>query len=55
MFDLDAVDGPAHGRQQLTFWHGHSDQNRCLPLLITCADNDPFVMLSLRPEHRYGA
>jgi hypothetical protein len=25
--DLDAVDDPAHGHQQLTFWHGHYDQN----------------------------
>jgi len=21
-FDLDAVDDPAHGQQQVTFWHG---------------------------------
>jgi hypothetical protein len=49
MFDLDAVDDPAHGHQQLTFWHGHYDQNQYLPLVLTCADNDQFVMLSLRP------
>src|SRR5215831_1400945 len=48
-FDLDAVDDPAHGYQQLTFWHGHYDQNQYLPLVITCAENDQFVMLSLRP------
>jgi hypothetical protein len=48
-FDLDAVDDPAHGHQQLTFWHGYYDQNQYLPLVITCADNDQFVMLSLRP------
>ncbi len=48
-FDLDAVDDPAHGQQQLTFWHGYYDQNQYLPLVITCADNDQFVMLSLRP------
>jgi hypothetical protein len=48
-FDLDAVDDPAHGHQQLTFWHGYYDQNQYLPLAITCANNDPFVMLSLRP------
>jgi hypothetical protein len=47
--DLDAVDDPAHGHQQLTFWHGYYDQNQYLPLVITCADNDQFVMLSLRP------
>jgi hypothetical protein len=48
-FDLDTVDDPAHGRQLLTFWHGYYDQNQYLPLLITCAENDQFVMLSLRP------
>jgi hypothetical protein len=48
-FDLDAVDDPAHGHQQLTFWHGFYDQNQYLPLVTTCADNDQFVMLSLRP------
>jgi hypothetical protein len=26
-FHLDAVDDPAHGPQQLTFWYGHYDQN----------------------------
>jgi hypothetical protein len=45
-FDLDAVDDPAHGHQQLTFWHGYYDQNQYLPLVITCADNDQFVMLT---------
>src|SRR5579871_2602715 len=29
-FDLDAVDDPAHGQQQLSFWHGHYDQNQYL-------------------------
>jgi hypothetical protein len=48
-FDLDAIDDPAHGHQQLTFWHGYYNQNQYLPLVITCADNDQFVMLSLRP------
>ena len=46
--DLDAVDDPAHGHQQLTFWHGFYEQNQYLPLFITCPDNDAFVMLSLR-------
>jgi hypothetical protein len=47
-FDLDAVDDPAHGHQQLTFWHNYYDQNQYFPLLITCADNDQFAMLGLR-------
>lgn len=54
-FDLDAVDDPAHGHQQLTFWHSYYDQNQYLPLVITCADNDQFVMLSLRPGNVHAA
>jgi hypothetical protein len=27
-FDLDAVDDPAHGQQQLTLWHGHYDHTK---------------------------
>jgi hypothetical protein len=46
--DLDAVDDPAHGNQQLTFWHNYYDQNQYLPLVISCAENDLVVSLSLR-------
>jgi Transposase DDE domain group 1 len=53
--DLDAVDDPAHGHQQLTFWHGFYDQNQYLPLVVTCADNDQLVLLSLRPGHVHAA
>src|SRR6516162_11374565 len=53
--DLDAIDDPAHGHQQLTFWHGYYDQNQYLPLAITCADNDQFVMLALRPGNVHAA
>jgi len=53
--DLDAIDDPAHGHQQLTLWHGYYDQNQYLPLAITCADNDQFVMLSLRPGNVHAA
>jgi hypothetical protein len=54
-FDLDAVDDPAHDYQQLTLWHAYYDQNQYLPLVITCADNDQFVMLSLRPGNVHAA
>jgi hypothetical protein len=54
-FDLDAIDDPAHGHQQLTFWHGYFDQNQYLPLVITRADNDQFVLLSLRPGNVHAA
>src|SRR5262249_18836952 len=54
-FDLAAVDDPAHGQQQLTFWHGYYDQTQYLPLVFTCAENDQFVMLSLRPGNVHAA
>jgi hypothetical protein len=54
-FDLEAVDDPAHGHQQLTFWHRYYDQNQYLPLVLTCADNDQYVMLSLRPGNVHAA
>jgi hypothetical protein len=47
-FDLDAVDDPAHGQQQLTFWHNYYDQNQYYPLVITCAENDLVVGVALR-------
>src|SRR5204863_5297706 len=47
-FDLDAVDDPTHGSQQLTLFHGFYEQFQYLPLVITCADNDQIVMVSLR-------
>lgn len=47
-FDLDAVDDPTHGNQQLTLFHGFYEQYQYLPLVITSADTDQIVMLSLR-------
>jgi hypothetical protein len=48
-FDIDAVDDPTHGAQQLSLFHGYFDQYQYFPSFITCADNDQVVMLSLRP------
>jgi hypothetical protein len=53
--DLDAVDDPAHGEQQLTFWHNYYDQNQYLPLIISCAENDLLVSLSLRHGSAHAA
>jgi hypothetical protein len=47
-FDLDAVDDPTHGNQQLTLFHGYYEQYQYLPLVITCEQTDDIVMLSLR-------
>jgi Transposase DDE domain group 1 len=46
--DLDAVDDPAHGAQQLVLFHGYFDQYQYFPNFITCAENEQFVMLALR-------
>jgi hypothetical protein len=54
-FDLDAVDDPAHGEQQLVLFHGYFDQYQYFPVFITCADNDQTVMLSLRPGAVHAA
>jgi hypothetical protein len=54
-FDLDAVDDPAHGEQQLVLFHGYFDQYQYFPSFITCADNDQVVVLSLRPGAMHAA
>lgn len=46
--DLDAFDDPAHGRQQLLFYHGYYGQYQYLPLAITCAENDFVLLVGLR-------
>lgn len=47
-FDIDAVDDATHGQQQLTLFHGYYEQYQYLPLVITCAQTDDIVMVSLR-------
>src|SRR5262245_45335974 len=55
LFDLDAVDDPAHGGQQLVLFHGYYEQHQYLPLVITCANNDLVVMVSLRQGSAHAA
>jgi len=54
-FDFDAVDDPAHGAQQLVLFHGYYEQYQYLPLVVTCAENDQIVLLSLRPGNVHAA
>lgn len=54
-FDLDAVDDPAHGEQQLVLFHGYFDQYQYFPSFITCADNDQTVVVALRPGAVHAA
>jgi hypothetical protein len=52
-FDLDAVDDPTCGSQQLTLFHGFYEQDQYLPLVITSAGAEQVGMVSLR--HGTGA
>jgi hypothetical protein len=54
-FDLDAVDDPTHGVQQLSLFHGHFEQYQYFPSFITSADNDQVVVLSLRHGSAHAA
>jgi Transposase DDE domain group 1 len=54
-FDIDAVDDPTHGCQQLALFHGYFEQYQYFPLVITCAENDQVVMLSLRHGTAHAA
>src|SRR3954447_1798309 len=47
-FDLDAVDDPTHGAQQLTLFHAFYEQYQYLPLVITSAETEQVVMVGLR-------
>lgn len=55
LFDLDAVDDPAHGQQQLVLFHGYYEQYQYLPLVVTCANNDLIVLVSLRHGSAHAA
>ena len=55
VFDIDGVDDPAHGAQQLALFHGYFEQYQYFPLVTTSADNDLVVMLSLRHGTAHAA
>ncbi len=46
--DVDAVDDPTHGQQQLTMFHGFYEQHQYLPIVISCAETDRIVLVGLR-------
>lgn len=53
--DIDALDDPCHGNQQLVFFHGFYEQYQYLPLLITCAQTQQIVWPTLRPGNVHTA
>jgi hypothetical protein len=46
-FDLDAVDDPTHGSQQLTLLHASGGQYQYLPSVTTSAETEQVVMARL--------
>jgi hypothetical protein len=46
--DLDALDDPARGAQQLIMFHGYYGDYQYLPIVITCAENDMVLLVGLR-------
>lgn len=55
IFDLDGFDDPAHGRQQLTLFHGYYRQNQYFPLIVTHAETGQVVMVALRHGTAHAA
>jgi hypothetical protein len=46
--DVDAFDDPAHGEQQLIFFHGFYEQYQYLPIVFTCAETNMVALVGLR-------
>ncbi|MBM3815366.1 MAG: IS1380 family transposase [Acidimicrobiia bacterium] len=53
--DIDAVDDPCHGQQQLALFHGFYDQYQYLPLVVSCAETKQILWPSLRPGSVHAA
>jgi hypothetical protein len=53
--DVDALDDPCHGGQQLALFHGFYEQYQYLPLQISCAETKQVLWVSLRPGNVHGA
>jgi hypothetical protein len=55
IIDLDASDDPAHGQQQLTFWHGYFDQQQYFPLLAFDGESGFPLGAWLRPGKAHAS
>lgn len=55
ILDLDASDDPAHGHQQLTFWHGYFDQQQYFPLLAFDGESGFPLGAWLRPGNAHAS
>ena len=54
ILDVDGWDDPAHGYQQLTFWHGYYDQRMYYPVQISEAKTGRPLVLHLRPGNSHA-
>lgn len=55
VLDLDATDDPAHGRQQLSLFHGYYDQHQYFPLVISEPTTRHVFLAWLRPGAVHAA
>jgi hypothetical protein len=53
--DIDAMDDPCHGGQQLALFHGFYDQYQYLPLVVSCDETKQILWPSLRPGNVHAA
>jgi len=54
ILDVDGWDDPAHGHQQLTFWHGYFGQQMYYPVQISEAETGRPVLVHLRPGNSHA-
>ena len=53
--DLDAMDDPCHGDQQLALFHGFYEQYQYLPLIISCDETKQILWAALRHGTAHAA
>ena len=53
--DIDALDDPCHGQQQLALFNGFYEQYQYLPVVISCDQTRQVLWASLRPGNVHAA
>lgn len=54
VLDIDSTDDPAHGQQELSFFHGYYDQRIYHPLLVFDGDSGQLITALLRPGRTHS-
>jgi Transposase DDE domain group 1 len=55
VIDMDATDDPTHGKQQLSFFHGHYEEHMYHPLLVFDGRTGFPLAAVLRPGNTHGS